>query len=172
MDTQLLAEALSGHSTPLIRTDFSNDTAWHAVITETSKPVDFDQPDNPAPGNDAYGANLQPIDDRSFEGVTAAELGQMFTATDDSFGYVLLADSQAMTEASSSGEVTVEYVDLSLSDPEDAELFDSFMGRAFRVVTTEIASIEVNLSIANMDFSDFANATDPDGVFRGFNNAD
>lgn len=171
MDEQLLAEALSGHSTPLIRTDFTNNPAWRAVITELSKPIDFDRPDNPDPGEEAYRANLLPIDDRSFEGITAADLGRMFTATDDSFGYVILADSRAMAEALSGGELTVEYVDLSLSDPEDAELFDSYMGRAFRVAAPEIASIETNLSIANLDFSDFADATDPDGVFRGFGDA-
>jgi hypothetical protein len=28
--------------------------------------------------------------------------------------------------------------------------------------------IENNLSLANMDFEEFAEAVDPDGVFRGF----
>jgi hypothetical protein len=28
--------------------------------------------------------------------------------------------------------------------------------------------VENNLSLANMDFSEFANHTDPDGVFLGF----
>jgi len=29
-------------------------------------------------------------------------------------------------------------------------------------------SVENNLSISNMDFSDFADSADADGVFRGF----
>jgi hypothetical protein len=33
---------------------------------------------------------------------------------------------------------------------------------------TEVASIEANLSIANMDLSEFAGAVGADGVFRGF----
>jgi Domain of unknown function (DUF6924) len=32
-------------------------------------------------------------------------------------------------------------------------------------------SVENNLSIANMDFEDFADATDDDGIFRGFREA-
>jgi hypothetical protein len=31
-----------------------------------------------------------------------------------------------------------------------------------------IQSIQNNLSIANMDFEEFANSVDDDGVFRGF----
>jgi len=41
-------------------------------------------------------------------------------------------------------------------------------GRAFRVIPSEIEGVENNLSLANMDFEEFANAADPDGVFRGF----
>ncbi|GAB3849114.1 hypothetical protein GCM10027610_071720 [Dactylosporangium cerinum] len=41
-------------------------------------------------------------------------------------------------------------------------------GRSFWVVPTEMWSVENNLSLFNMDFSDFANNVDPDGVFRGF----
>ena len=33
---------------------------------------------------------------------------------------------------------------------------------------TEVALIEANLSIANMDFEEFADSVGPDGVFRGF----
>jgi hypothetical protein len=41
-------------------------------------------------------------------------------------------------------------------------------GREFRAIPTAVQSIENNLSIANMDFEDFAEAVDEDGVFRGF----
>jgi hypothetical protein len=41
-------------------------------------------------------------------------------------------------------------------------------GRSFRMVPREAWSVENNLSIANMDFSDFAYNVDKDGVFRGF----
>ena len=41
-------------------------------------------------------------------------------------------------------------------------------GRTFRVIPSELWSVENNLSIANMDFAEFAQAVDPDGIFRGF----
>jgi hypothetical protein len=40
--------------------------------------------------------------------------------------------------------------------------------RPFRAVPGEIAAIEVNLSLANMDYFEFAENADADGVFRGF----
>jgi hypothetical protein len=41
-------------------------------------------------------------------------------------------------------------------------------GGEFRAVPNTVQSIENNLSITNMDFADFAEAVDEDGVFRGF----
>jgi hypothetical protein len=41
-------------------------------------------------------------------------------------------------------------------------------GRGFRAVPAAVQSIENNLSIANMDFGEFADAVDEDGIFRGF----
>jgi hypothetical protein len=41
-------------------------------------------------------------------------------------------------------------------------------GREFRTIPSKIQGIENNLSIANMDFEEFANTVDERGVFRGF----
>ena len=41
-------------------------------------------------------------------------------------------------------------------------------GRTFRVIPTEAWGVQNNLPIANMDFSEFADRVDPDGIFRGF----
>jgi hypothetical protein len=102
------------------------------------------------------------------DGTTPASLVDDLSGSGDPAGYVLLADVRSMAEATAGGEMTVQYVDLSIISEEDAELFHSFRGRAFRCAVGEVASIEANLSIANMDFADFADNTDPDGVFRGF----
>jgi hypothetical protein len=37
-----------------------------------------------------------------------------------------------------------------------------------RTIPSEMWGIENNLSISNMDFEDFSNVVDEDGVFRGF----
>lgn len=167
MDVTRIVEVLKSDATPLIRTDFADDTAWQRIVSDVSKPVDFDNPANLDPGDEGYSPNIDPVDDQLFEGVVGEALGAAWTDS-DAVGYVLLADAQSMAEARGAGEVTIAYVDLSVSDPEDAELFESFMGRTFRCVVPEVASIEANLSIANMDFHEFADSTEPDGVFRGF----
>ena len=41
-------------------------------------------------------------------------------------------------------------------------------GRNFRVIASALGDVANNLSIANMDFDEFASAVDNDGVFRGF----
>jgi len=40
-------------------------------------------------------------------------------------------------------------------------------GRRFRAIAAEIQAIENNLSIANMDFFEFAGSVDKEGIFRG-----
>ena len=47
------------------------------------------------------------------------------------------------------------------------DLYDE-PGRTFRVIPRELWGVENNLSLANMDYSDFADNVDADGVFRGF----
>ncbi|MEM8603675.1 MAG: hypothetical protein AAGF24_07550, partial [Cyanobacteria bacterium P01_H01_bin.121] len=57
------------------------------------------------------------------------------------------------------------------SDPEQSLLvLDLFQdrGSTFRVIPKEVANVESNLAIANMDWEDFSLKTDADGVFRGF----
>jgi len=63
---------------------------------------------------------------------------------------------------------------LTLTHPERPLLavdLDDAPGRSFRTIPSEVAAIEANLSLANMDFADFADfaaATWPDGIHRGF----
>ncbi|WP_299434542.1 hypothetical protein [uncultured Aquimarina sp.] len=39
---------------------------------------------------------------------------------------------------------------------------------SFRVIPSEMWSVENNLSISNMDFEDFTDSLDSEGIFRGF----
>jgi hypothetical protein len=38
----------------------------------------------------------------------------------------------------------------------------------FRVIPSELLAVENNLSLANMDYEEFADAVDAEGIFRGF----
>ena len=123
----------------LIRADFADERAWKALCAAMQAKVgDFQ-------------ANVSPLSDRAYEGVTAKELVRL-ASPDDHF-FVFVADRAA------------------LEDPEQAVLvvdLDEKPGRTFRVVPSEAWGIENNLSLANMEFSEFAGAVDEAGVFRGF----
>lgn len=164
VDFDLLRRLTNGEATPLLRTDFSDDIAWVQVAAAVTKTADFgyDEADDI---DGSYEPNIQPIADRAFAGVTGADLAAAIPGL--TYGYVLLADARAMGEADRGGELTVVYVDLSVDD-EEAREFGFVQGREFRCEVGEIASIEVNLDISNMDFHEFADNVDPDGVFRGF----
>ncbi|QIK66735.1 hypothetical protein G7072_10640 [Nocardioides sp. HDW12B] len=157
MDLDRIARHFSDGAMPLIRTDFSSDEGWQRLVGEVTKDSD---------GGDGewYTPNLQPLSDRDFEGTTAETLATAWPR--DSHGYVVLADSRSLQEAMAGGEVTVVFVDLCAED-EDAELGELY-GNSFRCVAGEVASVEANLSIANVDFSEFAGSADHDGVLRGF----
>ena len=123
----------------VIRTDFSDDSAWNAVVSAIRQPVD------------GFYAYVELVDDPAFRDLTVE---QLVTLRDDlSKSYTIVADGITMREA----EHPLLVVDLIEE-----------LGRTFRAVPSAIQSIENNLSIANMDFREFANNVDADGVFGAF----
>jgi hypothetical protein len=75
------------------------------------------------------------------------------TVNDDGASVLFIADSTALT----SPDHPVLVVDL-LDDGR----------RPFRYIPPELWGVDNNLNIANMDWTDFADAVDEGGVFRGF----
>ena len=67
------------------------------------------------------------------------------------YGCVFVADATAMSAAEHH---------LLVLDPANPD------GQTFRVIPSEAWGVENNLAIANMDYSEFADAADPDGVPR------
>ncbi|MFJ9314787.1 SRPBCC domain-containing protein [Pimelobacter simplex] len=150
--------------TPLIRTDFSDDAAWRAVVEAVTAPARFDD------GDEGYVPGIVVVDDPAYAGLGPQHLVDALSGS-DVLAFALLADARSMAESSAGADLTVAYVDLEFLDDEhdeDDEPDGSFPGRTFRCVAGEIASIEANLSISNMDFAEFADAVGEDGVFRGF----
>ena len=123
----------------VIRTDFSDDSAWNTVVTAIQQPVD------------GFYAYVDFVDDPAFRDLTVEQLVAL--RDDSSKSYAIAADAVTMSEA----EHPLLVVDL-FEEP----------GRTFRAVPSAIQSIENNLSIANMDFREFADNVDADGVFRAF----
>jgi len=89
--------------------------------------------------------------DDSYQGLSIEEIVTKFKTEDRSF--IFVADEKTFT----SEEVTLLVVDL-----------DENSGANFRTVLSEVAAIENNLSVANMDFEEFADSVGEDGLFRGF----
>jgi hypothetical protein len=125
----------------LLRTDFSDDTAWvalcHAARSESEE---------------GFQARLECVSDPAYDGLTTEQLVILARKTDN-LSFVFLADRVALTNP----ERPILVVDL-YDEP----------GRTFRVIPCEMWGVENNLSLANMDYSEFADNVDPDGIFRGF----
>ena len=132
----------------LIRTDFENQKAWEAICEAVRAPV--------RDGADAFYANLdfleQPVLRNAGKEDLMARVPEGYPHS-----FLLVADRFA-TEQS---EFPILVIDLH-HDP----------GRTFRAIPSQIQGIENNLSIANMDFFEFADSVDPDGVFRGFSSGE
>ncbi|GIH05706.1 hypothetical protein Rhe02_37730 [Rhizocola hellebori] len=92
------------------------------------------------------------VSDRSFDGLTAAQLAEL-ASDEEEITFAFMADADAIHGP----EHTLLVVEL-WDDP----------GRTFRVAPHEVWSVQANLEIANIDFEEFADAVDHDGVFRGF----
>jgi hypothetical protein len=100
---------------------------------------------------DGFQANLEIVNDRVFATADPINLAVAAGGGSD-HALLVIADARTMLEA----EMPLLCVDLVP------------FGRQFRVRPDELWSVENNISLANMDFAEFADAVDPDGVFRGF----
>lgn len=126
----------------VVRTDFSDHPTWEAVRAAIQAPV----------GDYPFYANVEFVDERQYAGLdTERAIAVLEPLTP--YHFVMLADSLTMTHH----EHPLLVIDLFTE-----------RGRTFRALPSQIQSIENNLSIANMDFAEFANAVDADGVFRSF----
>lgn len=148
-----LSDLLGSEYAPslLIRTDFTDDVRWRAVAEAAMAPVESGDSQFPT-----FEANLVCVDNPENEGLSPSDLVDR-TGDDPPF-YAFIADAQSMTDP----EMSILVVDLGRTE------WGHEPGRTFRVIPSEMWSVENNLSISNMDFRSFADAVDDDGVFRGF----
>ncbi|SEF03722.1 hypothetical protein SAMN05216489_09823 [Streptomyces sp. 3213] len=131
--------------TLLIRTDFSDQTAWQALHTAIT-----------TPNEDDFLANVHIVDDAAYSDLTTEQVISLAPAR----GFLLIvADKTALTTPEMSLLVVLPYEEDDALQQEHGEL---------RVIAEELWSIENNISLANMDWEEFVDAADDDGVFRGF----
>jgi hypothetical protein len=125
----------------LVRTDFTDDDAWAQVSSEAQL--------ESAEGFRAY---IEPVSDPAFDGLSWRTVKTALPADDDRGAVLFITDSVTL----GSPEHPILVVDLMEDRP------------PFRCIPPELWGIENNLNIANMDWEDFADAVDDDGIFRGF----
>ena len=135
----------------VIRIEFENQQAWEAICELIHAPWPL-PPQVPGPGATFYYANVGFLEDDEFRDLSKEDLRPRMPAS-YRLSFVFVVDREAV----SNPEFPILIVDLHHQ-----------RGRGFRAIPSTIPSIECNLSLANMNFFEFSNAVDADGVFRGF----
>jgi uncharacterized protein YbcV (DUF1398 family) len=126
----------------VLRTDFSNQAAWEEICRTIQKPV----------GIFRFRANVNFLDDAEYADLTKDQLLALIPK-ENNHTFIIVVDRIAI----SLPDYPLLIVDLYEGS-----------GREFRAIPSQIQGIENNLSIANMDFEEFAEAVDENGIFRGF----
>lgn len=139
----------------IIRTDFSDATAWQAVHEELLKPW----------GDGDLEAYVHIVDDPAWAGATTDDVIAT-VSVDEDLSIVFLADANTMRDHD---HTLLAVAVLTRDECESDEEFEVYSGTV-RTTPAGIEDIHANLSIANLDFADVADAarTDPAGVFRSF----
>jgi len=126
----------------VLRVDFSNQAGWEIICATILEPV----------GDLAFRANVEFLENAEYNGITQDQLLELIPAN-YAHSFIIVADSTV------------------ISHPDHPLLIIDLYersGREFRAIPSQIQGIENNLSIANMDFEEFAESVDESGVFRGF----
>ncbi len=124
----------------LIRTDFSNEKTWQAVVDATTRE-----------NSDGFVANLTVVGDPAWACASAKDVLTAH-ACDRERVVAFVFDAAAVIDKKHS--LLCIYL-------------ASKKVRTMRVLPSEVWSVENNLSLGNMEWSDFASAL-KDGVFEGF----
>jgi hypothetical protein len=123
----------------VLRTDYSDDTAWEKLAAAIRAPVG------------EFRAHVTFISEPKCRGL---DVRRVIEQLPDDFGrsFIFIVDETAIRFP----EHPVLVVDLH-EQP----------GRTFRVIPSAMWAVENNLSLANLDFNEFADNVGADGIFRG-----
>lgn len=126
----------------VLRTDFSDQAAWEDIGATIREPV----------GDEGFRAGVDFLDDAAFDGLSKEAVVKLIPRR---YAHPIIVIVDRTTVASTGHPVLV--IDLAEE-----------RGRDFRAFPSKVQSIENNLSLANMDFEEFADEVGEDGVFHGF----
>jgi hypothetical protein len=141
-EVQLMKRLPATENTLVLRTDYTDLAAWKRIRVAIREPV----------GEDEYQAYVDFVSDPQYQGVTAEQLVELLPRSwNHTFAFIVDR--------------------LTLTHPERPILVVNTHRRpvwSFRVIPSEMCSVENNLSTGNMGFEEFANSVDSDGIYRGF----
>ncbi|MGW1932065.1 DUF6924 domain-containing protein [Streptomyces sp. NPDC001919] len=144
----------------VIRTDFSDDESWTAVVGELRRPWG---PDGEFP------ARVQVVDAPDWSGATADEI--LAAVDEDQYlGVVFVADRHTM-QSPTGGLLALSTVwedDGDLDPVYYQEPIESPEPREFRAAPAAVHAVHVNVTLGNTGFTEFAAAAsaEPDQVLR------
>ncbi|WP_326769026.1 hypothetical protein OG978_34830 [Streptomyces sp. NBC_01591] len=144
----------------IIRTDYGDEAAWQAVVADLAQPWGDDGEFEPS---------VHLVDNPAWADLTSDEVLNE-ARRDENLSVVFLADRVTMQSAHRA------LLALDITEEEELdpvyyqELIDSRLPREFRTVPAGVHDVHANLSIANVDFAEFAEAAfaDPDRIYRSF----
>ncbi|MFD3685720.1 DUF6924 domain-containing protein [Nocardiopsis sp. NPDC058631] len=120
----------------IVRTDFSDDTAWETLLEMTYRPGDG----NPI---DDFSDYIDTVHDSVFEGATPEQVLAVLRESPDDSGqpdFVMIADGATMRDP---------------GHPVLVVPLEGRIGCAFRLAPDQVGNMAVNLAIGNMDIEDF-----------------
>lgn len=125
----------------LVRTTFGNEDAWMDALSTVLSEND-----------DGFRAYVKVVDDIAWDRVGWEQVRQAAMAGNAHASVLFIVDSVALEPGH-----PIQVIDLRTESR-----------RPFRCIARELWGVDNNLNIANMDWQEFADRTDRDGVFRGF----
>jgi hypothetical protein len=133
-------------SVPVVRADFSEVRAWRWIVKEVSTLTE-----------EGFGADVEFVEDRTLEGLDEVAIVTTYPRLyprQYRHPVLFVVDSVAISAP--------EHVLLVVN------LNTGVNAGPFRTLPRQVQGIQNNLSLANMDYIEFARSVGTDGVFRGF----
>jgi hypothetical protein len=145
----------------VVRTHFGDDEAWRAVLALAAESWG----DEEDADDDGFESTTYPVDDPKLAGASVDALRDTLASIDEYLSVVFIADEETMRHP----QHPLLAVNLD-EEPNHLDEEGSVFGRQFRIVPRQASAVHVNLTLANMDYTDWAGMAkeSPDGVFVEF----
>lgn len=125
----------------VVRTTFSDEERWEDALSVVL-----------TENEDGFRAYVEVVDDSAWDGASWKQVRQAALEANDPVSVLFIVDRAALEPG-----YPIQVIDL-----------DDDARQPFRCIARELWGVENNLNISNMDWEEFAESTDHDGVFRGF----